>query len=160
VVAELAAMAPGIVQFDSFSWNRMLVRDTKTGEYEKTMELFKRMQIKGMRLDRFRIVILLSACASLHALKGGRQAQEQIMQTGCKADVFVGSSLIDMYAKCGSMEDAHRVFNKMPSYDVVNWTVLILGVVICGQEAKGIVSLQSNAAGRCAAKPVTFEIGF
>jgi pentatricopeptide repeat protein len=71
VAAELAAMAPGIVQFDSFSWNRTLVRDAKTGEFEKTTELFKRMQLKGMRLDRFRIVIVLNACASLHALKGG-----------------------------------------------------------------------------------------
>jgi hypothetical protein len=43
---------------------------------------------------------------------------------------------------------------------VVNWTVLILGFVICGQGAEGIVSLQLNAAGRCAAKPVTFEVGF
>jgi pentatricopeptide repeat protein len=47
-----------------------------------------------------------------------------------------------MYARCGSMEDAHRVFNKMPSYDVVNQTVLILGFVICGQGAEGIVCLQ------------------
>ncbi len=71
VAAELAAIAPGIVQFDSFSWNRRLVRDAKTGEYEKIMELFKRMQLKGIRLDRFRIVIVLNVCASLHAFKGG-----------------------------------------------------------------------------------------
>lgn len=37
-----------------------------------TMELFKRMQLKGMRLDRFRIVIVLNTCASLPALKGGQ----------------------------------------------------------------------------------------
>ncbi len=79
VAAELAAIAPGIVQFDSFSWNRRLVRVMlRLG----TMELFKRMQLKGMRLDRFRIVIVLNTCASLHALKGGMRAQEQIMQIG------------------------------------------------------------------------------
>jgi pentatricopeptide repeat protein len=49
-----------------------LVRDAKTGEYEKTMELFKRMQLKGMRLDRFSLGIVLNACASLQALKRGQ----------------------------------------------------------------------------------------
>jgi pentatricopeptide repeat protein len=39
----------------------------------------------------------------------------QIVQSGLESEVFVGSSLVDMYAKCGSIEGAWRVFNKMPS---------------------------------------------
>jgi pentatricopeptide repeat protein len=41
--------------------------------------------------------------------------------------VFVVNSLFDMYAKCGSMMDALRIFNKMPSRNLVTWTVVILG---------------------------------
>jgi len=37
----------------------------------------------------------------------------------------VGNSLVDMYAKCGSMEDACKVFNKLPSWDVVSWNALL-----------------------------------
>ncbi len=60
----------------------------------------------------------------------------QIIKNGWDLDVFVGSSLVDMYAKCGSMEDAWRVFNKMPSQDVVTWTAMILGHVKCRQGEK------------------------
>jgi pentatricopeptide repeat protein len=59
VAAEVAAMAPGTVQMGSFSWNRRLAKFVKTGEYEKTMELFKQMQKKGMRPDRFTFVPVL-----------------------------------------------------------------------------------------------------
>jgi pentatricopeptide repeat protein len=107
-------------------------------EYEKTIELFKQMQKKGMRPDRFTFVPVLNACAGLRALEEGRRAHELIIQTGCEADVFVGSSLVDMYAKCGHMEDALRVFNKMPSRDVVMWSALILGHVKYGQGQKAL----------------------
>ncbi len=138
VAAGVAAMAPGTVQMDSFSWNRRLAKYVKAGEYEKTMELFKQMQKRGMRPDRFTFVPVLNACAGLRALEEGRRAHQLIMQTGCEADVFVGSSLVDMYAKCGSMEDAWRVFCKMPSQDVVTWTAMILGYVRCRQGQKAL----------------------
>ncbi|KAH8961064.1 hypothetical protein BDL97_05G031600 [Sphagnum fallax] len=138
VAAEVAAMPPGTVQMGSFSWNRRLAKFVKTGEYEKTMELFKQMQKEGMRPDRFTFVPVLNACAGLRALEEGRRAHELIMQTGCEADVFVGSSLVDMYAKCGHMVDALRVFNKMPSRDVVTWSALILGHVKYGQGQKAL----------------------
>ncbi|CAK9213961.1 unnamed protein product [Sphagnum jensenii] len=61
-----------------------------------------------------------------------------IVQSRCESDVFVGSSLVDMYAKCGSMEDAARVFNKMPSRNVVLWNMMISGHVKCGQGDKAL----------------------
>jgi hypothetical protein len=47
---------------------------------------------------------VLNACASVLALEEGRCAHEQIIQIGWHSDVFVRSTLVDMYAKCGSME--------------------------------------------------------
>jgi hypothetical protein len=52
------------------------------------------------------------------AIEEGRCAHEQIFQSGWELDAFVGSSLINMYAKCGSMEDECRVFSKMPLRNV------------------------------------------
>jgi pentatricopeptide repeat protein len=68
---------------------------------------------------------VLNACASVVALEEGRHVHEQIIQTGCNSDVFVSNSLIDMYAKCGSLEDAWRVFIEMASPDVVSWNVML-----------------------------------
>jgi pentatricopeptide repeat protein len=55
------------------------------------------------------------------------------IQGGCKSDVFVGSSLVYMYAKSGIVQDPWRVFNKMPSQDVVISSAMVLGHVQCGQ---------------------------
>jgi len=100
------------------------------------------MQQKGMTPDRFTFVPVLNACASLRALEEGRQAHAQIIQTGCEADIFVGGSLVDMYAKCRSMEDAERVFNNMPSRAVFSWNAMILGHVKCAQGQKALVLFQ------------------
>jgi len=100
------------------------------------------MQQKGMTPDRFTFVPVLNACASLRALEEGRQAHAQIIQTGCEADIFVGASLVDMYAKCRSMEDAERVFNNMPSRAVFSWNAMILGHVKCAQGQKALVLFQ------------------
>jgi pentatricopeptide repeat protein len=80
---------------------------------------------------------VLNACASTVALEEGRCAHEQIIQSGLESDVFVGSSSVDMYAKCGSMEDAWSMFNKMPSQNVVTWTAILGGCAMhgCGKEA-------------------------
>jgi len=52
---------------------------------------------------------VIKAYASLGALKDGRLVHAQLIQTGCESNIFVNNSLVDMYAKCGSIEDAWRV---------------------------------------------------
>jgi pentatricopeptide repeat protein len=56
---------------------------------------------------------------SWFGVKDSRLVQEQLIQSGCESDVFVCNSLVDMSAKCGSNEEAWRIFNKMPSQNVV-----------------------------------------
>jgi pentatricopeptide repeat protein len=101
------------------------------------------MQGEGVSPNKFTFVQVIKACAGLGTLEDGRLVHKQLIQTGCESDVFVGSSLVDMYAKCGSIEDAWRVFNKMPSRNVVTWTSMILGHVQCGQGQKALKLFQS-----------------
>ncbi|KAH9534168.1 hypothetical protein CY35_18G092800 [Sphagnum magellanicum] len=72
---------------------------------------------------------VLNACASLVALSKGRRAHEQIIRSRFESNVFVRNCLTDMYVKCGRMNDAQSVFNKMPSHSVVSWIAMILGHV-------------------------------
>jgi hypothetical protein len=58
---------------------------------------------------------VINTCAGLGTLEDGRLVHEQLIQAGCESDVFVECSLVNMYSKCGSIEDAWREFNKMPS---------------------------------------------
>ncbi len=92
--------------------------------------MFQQMQQEGVWPNSVTFVGVVNACASLAALEECRRAHEQIIQSGWDSNVFVGTSLVDMYAKC--MEDAQRVFKKMPSRNVFTWTSLILGHVKCG----------------------------
>ncbi len=73
---------------------------------------------------------VLNACASVVAHEEGRCVHQQIIQSGLELDVFVGSSLVDMSAKC--MKDAWSAFNKMPSQDVVTWTAILGGCAMHG----------------------------
>ncbi len=70
-----------------------------------------------MSPNRFTFLPVLNGCASLRAIEKGRCVHEEIIQTGYESDVIVGSSLIDMYAKCGSMKDAHTECHLLDFYD-------------------------------------------
>jgi pentatricopeptide repeat protein len=96
------------------------------------------MKQEGVDPNSVTFVELLNACASVLALEEGGCVHHEIIQSGLELDVFVGSSLVDMYAKCGSMEDAWSVFNKMPARNVVTWTAMILGHMQCGQGQKAL----------------------
>ncbi len=68
-----------------------------------------------MSPDSFTFVQVIKACDGLGTLEDGRLVHKQLIQSGCESNVFVGSSLVDMHAKFGSIEEAWKVFNKMPS---------------------------------------------
>ncbi|CAK9275154.1 unnamed protein product [Sphagnum jensenii] len=127
---------------DVVSWNAMISGHVKCGQGQKALRLFQQMVQEGMEPDHITFVGVLNACASVVALEEGRFVHEQIIQRGLEFDVFVSNSLVDMYAKCGSMEDAWRVFNKMPLHDVVTWNALIFGHVKCGQGYKALELFQ------------------
>jgi pentatricopeptide repeat protein len=88
------------------SWNAINLGYLKCGQGHKALDLFWQMQHEGIQPVPRTFLAVLSACVSVVAIEEGRRVHEQIVQNGYELDVFVGSSLIDMYAKCGSIEDA------------------------------------------------------
>jgi hypothetical protein len=87
----------------------------------------------------YSFVQALNACASLQGLEEGRHIHRLIMQSVCESNVYVGSTLVDIYANCGSIEDAWKVlFNQMSTLNAVSWSAIILGDVKCGQGQKAM----------------------
>jgi len=101
------------------TWITMTLGHIKCWQGQKALQLFQQMQQESVQPNSATFLGVLNTCASIVALEEGRCVHEQIIQSGCECDVFVRNSLVDMYAKCGSMEDAWRVFNKMSSREVV-----------------------------------------
>ena len=81
--------------------------------------------------------VILSACAGLAALRQGNQVHAQIIAIGCKSNVFLTSALLDMYAKCGSIDYARKLFDRILKPDAVSWNAMIAGYALngCGREA-------------------------
>jgi len=77
----------------------------------------------------------------------GKQVHAHIIKAGVETDTFMGNNLVNMYAKCRSMDDAHNVFDKMPEPDVVSWTSVIAEYAQCGavKEAVGLFDMMKRA---------------
>eukprot|EP01018_Ginkgo_biloba_P018935 Gb_33114 [translate_table: standard] len=116
-----------MLERDVVSWNAMIAGYAQSGYGEKALKLFSEMQLEDIECTQFSFVSVLNACASLATLKHGKQIHARILRNGFESNVFVGNSLIDMYAKCGSIEDARLFFNKMSEQDGVSWNVIIAG---------------------------------
>eukprot|EP01018_Ginkgo_biloba_P002677 Gb_01638 [translate_table: standard] len=109
------------------SWTVMLAAYSRHGQYEEALALFYQMQLTGIQPNHFTLASVLPACANLAALEHGKEIHEDIIRSGFQYNVFVGSALVDMYVKCGSIKNARQVFDKMPKGDVVSWTAMIAG---------------------------------
>eukprot|EP01018_Ginkgo_biloba_P011244 Gb_34298 [translate_table: standard] len=115
------------------SWNAMIVGYTQNAQANEALTLFHQMQLEGIRPDRATMVSVLPACAHLAALQQGKWIHGYIIRSGFEPDVCVGTALIDMYAKCGSIEIACQIFEKMSQRDVVSWSAMIAGYGMHGQ---------------------------
>ncbi|XXG68418.1 hypothetical protein AAC387_Pa06g1508 [Persea americana] len=106
-------------------WTAMVTGYSQNGDGLKAIECFQDMRREGVETDDFVIASALSACAGLTVLELGRQVHVIFIRSGFGSSLSTDNSLVSMYAKCGCIEDAHRIFDSMPIRDVVSWTALI-----------------------------------
>lgn len=109
------------------TWNAMIAGYAQNGHGQESLELYSDMQQCGILADTVTFVSLLKACGSLGASREGKQMHSQILERGLQSDVMVQNTLVDMYAKCGSLGDAQRVFDSMSTRNVVTWNAIING---------------------------------
>ncbi|KAK9285820.1 hypothetical protein L1049_025021 [Liquidambar formosana] len=115
------------------SWTTMISCYVGAGLTTEAMNLFHEMQIAGIKPDNMALVSVLSASADLGALDQGRWIHAYIDKHGIQIDPILGCALIDMYAKCGDVEEALGVFRKMEKKNVSGWTAMIAGFAIHGR---------------------------
>uniref|UniRef100_A0A1D1XL03 Pentatricopeptide repeat-containing protein At5g39350 n=1 Tax=Anthurium amnicola TaxID=1678845 RepID=A0A1D1XL03_9ARAE len=113
------------------SWNTMISGLFQNGHPGKALKLYDQMVDAGVDLDCATVVSVLPACACLKDLVRGRQVHMSVNEKGFCEYIAVKNSLIDMYSKCGSLEDARSVFDeKECQRDVVSWTTMIGGYIL------------------------------
>ncbi|KAL4184459.1 hypothetical protein AMTRI_Chr10g1120 [Amborella trichopoda] len=118
------------------SWNTMISCYSQQGKPALALALFRLMQAEHVTPNRITFVGVLSACGQLGALEVGRWVHGFIDRLWPKPKgpgLFVCNSLIDMYAKCGSANQAKQVFDEMHERSVVSWNVMISGLAAHGK---------------------------
>jgi len=103
---------------DVITFNSMITGYIHSGRLRDALQLFMQMRRHGMCADNFTVVSLLTACASLGALPQGRALHASIEQRIAEEDVYLGTALVDMYMKCGRVDEATAVFHRMGERDV------------------------------------------
>lgn len=114
---------------DPVSWNSIISAHVGEGESLEALSLFRRMQEVGVESNTYTFVSALQACEGPTFIKIGRGIHAVILKSNHFTDVYVSNALIAMYANCGQMEDAERVFKSMLFKDCVSWNTLLSGMV-------------------------------
>ncbi|XP_059070475.1 pentatricopeptide repeat-containing protein At1g08070, chloroplastic-like [Cryptomeria japonica] len=113
--------------------NTLIDMHAKRGGYaqygfvQTASETFKQMQLEGVKPNSTTFSSLLPICAKRGALEQGMNVHQSIIKRGFWLDVVVANSLIDMYAKCGSIRKSCELFDKMLQIDAISWTAMIAG---------------------------------
>ncbi|KAF8377228.1 hypothetical protein HHK36_030602 [Tetracentron sinense] len=110
---------------DIVVWNAMLYGYTQNGQGEEALKLYLELQFSRMKPNEFTFVSLITAASNLASLSHGQQFHNQLIKMGLDFEPYVLNALVDMYAKCGSIEEARNMFNTDCRRDVVCWNSMI-----------------------------------
>ncbi|XP_020597741.1 LOW QUALITY PROTEIN: pentatricopeptide repeat-containing protein At3g24000, mitochondrial-like [Phalaenopsis equestris] len=116
------------------SWNALIAGFARKEDLNSAIKMFVDMQRLGFPATHFTYSGIFSACASNGSLEQGKWVHAHMIKHGHKLNVFVGNTLLDMYAKAGSIEDARKVFCRLDKNDIVSWNSMLTG---CAQHGLG-----------------------
>nr|GMD65480.1 pentatricopeptide repeat-containing protein At4g14850 [Ipomoea batatas] len=109
------------------SWCSLLAVYEQNDLGEKALKVFLKAREEEIEPTEFMVSSVLSACAGLAAFELGRSIHGLVVKACIEENVFVGSVLVDMYGKCGCIEDCERAFYEMPERNLITWNALIGG---------------------------------
>ncbi|KAH7287902.1 hypothetical protein KP509_31G002400 [Ceratopteris richardii] len=109
----------------AFSWNSLVIG---YGDSDRALILYQKLlkENADISFSSYTFVVLLKTCAKLRDSQVGIEVHADIVRMGLlETDVFIGSALVDMYAKCGLLTRSQEVFDYLPVRDIVLWNALI-----------------------------------
>ncbi|KAA8534870.1 hypothetical protein F0562_029914 [Nyssa sinensis] len=124
-------------QWDVVSWNALLSGFHDNDTCDQGPIIFNQM-LKGFKPNMYTFISILRSCSSLMNIGFGKQVHAHIIKDSLAGDGFIGTALIDMYAKCRSLEDAEVIFNRLKERDIFTWTVIIAAYAQSNQGEKAV----------------------
>ncbi|KAJ0034957.1 hypothetical protein Pint_24796 [Pistacia integerrima] len=127
-----------MVERDLVFWSAMISGYAESDQPLEALKLFKEMQVVGMKPDQVTMLSVISACAHLGALDQAKWIHLYVDRNRFGGYLRVNNAFIDMYAKCGSLERAREVFDKMQSRNVISWTSMINAFAVHGDASNAL----------------------
>ncbi|KAL6000998.1 hypothetical protein ACLOJK_006725 [Asimina triloba] len=121
-----------ISEHDKVAWTAMITGCVENGEDHHALQLYHQMKRSGIVADEFTYATLIKACSCLAALEQGKQIHANIIKLDCASDTFVATSIVDMYAKCGCIEDSYQSFKRMDVKNIASWNAMLVGLAQYG----------------------------
>ncbi|KAF8042787.1 hypothetical protein BT93_A1190 [Corymbia citriodora subsp. variegata] len=123
---------------DIVLWTAMINGYVQFNRFDEAINLFRELQVRRIKPDKFTTVALLTGCAQCGALEQGKWIQGYIDENGIQLDAVVGTALIDMYAKCGWIDKALKIFYSLKKHDTASWTSIICGLAMNGRTGEAL----------------------
>eukprot|EP01018_Ginkgo_biloba_P004276 Gb_28079 [translate_table: standard] len=123
-------------EFSGISWEVKSL--CERGRLKEAMDILHAMDQRGVRADFYIYASLLQGCLNMKALAEGRRIHLHMMETGFEPDTYLLTKLVIMYVRCGTIENARQVFDKMSHRNVVSWTAMITGYAQHGYGEKAL----------------------
>lgn len=141
---------------DLICWNAMLDGYAQYGHLLDILEFFDIMQAAGVVPDSASFVSIISSCASLVELDEGENFHAGAVFRGFETDTAVATAIINMYAKCGGIQEARQMFNKVPQQNEVSWSAMIAAYAQHGHGKEALVLFKKMLDGGFRPNEVTF----
>ncbi|KAI5055306.1 hypothetical protein GOP47_0030451 [Adiantum capillus-veneris] len=110
------------------TWNALITGYTQQGLGTEALKCYDRMRAEGLSPNEVTFLCILKACGSIRATEKGEAIHEEINKQGIlEKNILVGTTLVDMYLKCGELAKARALFCKLPQRDVILWNAIIAG---------------------------------
>ncbi|KAH0697597.1 hypothetical protein KY290_015479 [Solanum tuberosum] len=114
------------------TWNTMISGYCRNDSPKEALMIYRRMEDAGVDVDCATVLSVLPACGCLKDFEMGREVHSLVEQVGFWDNLSVRNAVVDMYVKCGRIDEARLVFEKMIDRDVVTWTTMIHGFISDG----------------------------
>ncbi|KAI3692817.1 hypothetical protein L6452_32641 [Arctium lappa] len=117
---------------DCVSWCSIIAACVQNGLFDEGLRLFRQMLSANIKPVPISFSSIIPACAHLTALPLGQQLHGYIIRGHFEDNMYIASSLVHMYARCGNIKLAMRIFDNMKQHDLVAWTAMIMGCALHG----------------------------
>ncbi|PUZ40342.1 hypothetical protein GQ55_9G415500 [Panicum hallii var. hallii] len=118
---------------NAVSWSALISGFVQNGHADEALDLFRELSTSGLQPDSGAHVSALLACADMGLLKLGKSIHGFILRR-LELNCILGTSILDMYSKCGSLKSAQKLFDRVSSRDLVLWNAMI---ACCGTHGRG-----------------------